>query len=142
MSVFLRTPYNYDMNAAGDESGLDCTGYVNELTGELILTPSLAKQQFAEECDINTIVRRFHLTGELPQNVRMPTYGDFEDVPTYQDAMKAIREADEAFMMMPAEVRARFGNDAAAFVAFCSDETNRGEAEKLGLVAPPPAPPC
>lgn len=129
---FLRTMYNYDMNEAGDKSGLDCR--YDPDTGEE--TPSMTKQAFAEECDINTIVRKFGLTGQLPQGVRMPSFGDFLDVPDYHSAMNAIREADESFMMMPADIRSRFGNDAGAFVAFCSDPANRVEAEKLGLVAP------
>lgn len=134
--VFVRSPYNYDRNAASDESGINCQ--VDVVTGEA--TPTLTKQSFLEEVDINTIVRRFNLTGQLPVGVRMPTYADFENVPTYQEAMNAIAEANQSFMMMPAEVRARFGNDAAAFVEFCSDERNREEAEKLGLVPPPPPP--
>lgn len=136
--VFVRSPYNYDRNAASDESGINCQ--VDVVTGEA--TPTLTKQSFLEEVDINTIVRRFNLTGQLPVGVRMPTYADFENVPTYQEAMNAIAEANQSFMMMPAEVRARFGNDAAAFVEFCSDERNREEAEKLGLVPPPPTPHC
>lgn len=130
MNPFLRTAYNYDMNMAGDESGIDCL--FDRHTGEQ--TPSKTQQHFAEECDINTIVRRFGLTGQLPTAVRMPTYGDFQNVPTYQEAMNAIRAADEAFMEMPAEVRARFNNDPASFVDFCSDPANKEEARKLGLV--------
>lgn len=136
MNPFVRSPYNYDMNVAGDESGLDCSRTVDPETGEVVLTPSLAKQSFAEEVDINTIVRRFGLTGQLPQAVRPPTFGDFENIPDYHAAMNAIRLADEAFMEMPAEVRARFGNDAGSFVEFVSDENNRDEARKLGLLVP------
>lgn len=127
---FVRSPYNYDRDAASDESGLDCS--VDRDTGEYL--PSMTKQSFAEECDINTIVRRFGLTGELPEGVRAPTFGDFQDVPDYHSAMNAIRQADEAFFEMPAELRARFGNDAGLFVEFCSDEKNRDEAERMGLV--------
>lgn len=121
--VFVRAPYNYDVDKASDESGLKCED------------ESLAKQQFAEECDINTIVRRFRITGELPSNVRMPTYGDFTEVTDFHSAMNAVAAARESFEAMPAEVRARFNNDPGAFVDFCSDDKNRAEAEKLGLVA-------
>lgn len=120
---FLRTPYNYDMSAAGDESALHCTD------------ESMAKQSFAEECDINTIVRRFGITGELPTNIRMPTYGDFTGVHDFKTAMDAIATANESFDALPAEVRARFNNDPAAFVDFCSDTRNRDEAKKLGLIS-------
>lgn len=122
-TVFVRSEYNYDRDKASDESGLRCEDL------------SLTKQSFAEECDINTIVRRFGVTGELPSNVVMPTYQDFEGVFDFQTAMNAIVKANESFMLMPAEVRARFNNDPALFVDFCSNDDNIDEAVKLGLIA-------
>lgn len=119
---FVRNPYNYDRNAAGDESGLKCED------------ESLTKQSFAEEADINTIVKRFHLTGELPQGVGAPTYEDFEGIFDFHSAMNAIARARESFDMLPPLVRARFENSPEAFVDFCSKEENRAEAERLGLV--------
>lgn len=120
--MFLRTEFNYDMNKAGDESGLRC------------LDVSRAKQQFAEESDINTIIRRFKIGGELPVGVRMPTFGDFAFVSDFKSAMDAIALANEAFDAMPAEVRSRFHNDPAEFLEFTSDKANLAEARKLGLV--------
>lgn len=120
--VFLRTPYNYDTMEASDASGLSCP------------EPTLAQQHAREETDINTIVRRFGLTGELPNNVRVPRYGDFTAVSDYQTAMNMVMEANEAFMQLPADVRSRFNNDPGALVDFMSDDSNRAEAEKLGLV--------
>lgn len=121
---FLRTAYNYDMNEAGDESGLEC------------LDKTLTKQSFADEVDINTIVERFHITGELPTNVRMPTYQDFTGIFDFHSAMNAIAQANEAFDKMPAAVRARFHNDPAEFVEFCSKDENHKEAAKMGLLTP------
>jgi len=121
---FIRSANNYDRNVASDASGLD--------TGP----DSMTQQSFAEECDINTIVRRFGLTGELPSGVRMPTYGDFTGVRDFHDAANAIAMANESFAALPAEVRARFQNDPGAFVDFCSLEANRAEAERLGMVLP------
>jgi phage internal scaffolding protein len=120
--MFLRTPYNYDTMEASDASALEC------------LDPSLAQQHAKDEADINTIVRRFGLTGELPQGVRMPQYGDFTDATDYHTSLNAVRAADAAFMELPAHIRTRFNNDPGAFVDFCSDENNRAEAEKFGLV--------
>lgn len=120
---FVRTPYNYDMNKAGDEDALRCKD------------PSLTKQSFADECDINTIVERFNVTGQLPTNVRMPTYADFTNTFDFHSAMTAIRTAQEAFDAMPAKVRARFHNDPAEFVDFCADKENLPEATRLGLVS-------
>lgn len=121
--VFIRSAYNYDMDEASDASGLLCE------------EESLAQQSFKEECDINTIVRRFGITGELPVGVRMPTYDDFTGVNDYHSALNAIVAACESFETLPAEVRERFGNDPGKFVDFCSDSENRAEAVKLGMIA-------
>lgn len=122
--VFVRSPYNYDMDAVSAETGLKCED------------PSLAVQDQKDEVDINTIVERFGLTGKLPNDVPAPVYRDFTVVSDYQTALNAVLAAQDAFMAMPANVRARFGNDPALFVDFCSDERNREEAVKLGLVVP------
>lgn len=125
-SIFLRSPFNYDRDAVSLETGLLCED------------KSLAQQQFADDADINTIVRRFNLTGQLPDNVRAPQYADFEEVYDFQTAMNAIRSAEESFMAMPANVRSRFYNDPHRFVEFCSDPANMDEARKLGLLVPSP----
>lgn len=121
-AVFLRTPYNYDTMQVSNDTGLSCP------------EPTLAQQHEKDECDINTIVRRFGLTGELPSGVRAPQYGDFTGATDYHTAMNAVISANNAFMQLPAEVRSRFNNDAGAFVDFCSDEKNRAEAKSLGLI--------
>lgn len=108
----------------------------SELTGLDCQDPSLAIQSAKEESDINTIVRRFGLTGQLPNDVRVPSFGDFTEVVDFHTAMNAVAMANESFMAMPAEVRSRFGNDPQAFVAFCSDEGNLEEMRKLGLAVP------
>lgn len=126
---FFRSPFNYDTDLVSEETGLKCED------------ETLAQQQFAEEVDINTILRRFGLTGELPTGVRMPTYGDFTEVHDFHSAVNAIAIAHEAFDAMPADVRARFNNDPGAFMEFVNKDSNRDEAVRLGLVVPPaPAP--
>lgn len=101
---------------------------------------SLANQSSAEECDINVIVRRFGLTGQVPnQGIRLPTYQDFEDIFDFQTAMNAVRAAEQEFMKVPADIRSRFGNDPQQFVEFCSDEKNIDELRKLGLAKAKPA---
>lgn len=126
---FVRSAYNYDMSTAGDESGLKCRDL------------SLAVQDQKDEVDINTLVRRFGLTGQLPQNVRAPMWGDFSEVGDYQSAMQATIDARNSFMQMPPDVRARFQNDPGAFVDFCSDDKNVDEMRKMGLCLPQDLPP-
>lgn len=122
----VRNPYNYDVDEASAEAGLVCP------------EETLTKQSFQEEVDINTIVRRFNLTGQLPENVAVPTYADFDEIFDFHSAMNVVAQAGEAFGLMPADVRARFHNDPGEFMDFVHDDRNYSEAVKLGLVMPPP----
>jgi len=121
---FLRTPYNYDTNAASNESGVHCED------------ASLAQQHFKDECDINNILRQFNITGLLPESPLSPRYGDFTGIGDYQSALNAVIAAEDGFMALPADIRSRFMNDPAMLIDFLADESNRAEAEKLGLVEP------
>lgn len=122
--MFLRSGFNYDRDLASDESGLKCED------------KSLARQSELEDSDINVIVKRFGLTGQLPSNVRVPSYGDFTSPLDFHQAMNLVSQANEAFLLMPAAVRSRFENDPGKFMDFVHDDANREEAEKLGLVVP------
>jgi len=119
---FLRTPYNYDTNAASDESGLACE------------EPTLAQQHFKDECDINNILRQFNITGLLPEAPLSPRYGDFSGITDYHSALNAVIAAEDGFMELPADLRARFLNDPENLINFLNDESNKDEAIKLGLV--------
>lgn len=129
--VFLRTPFNYDRDAVSRETGLMC------------LDETLTQQSFKEECDINTIVRNFGVTGEMPNNVRMPLPPDFQETMDYRESLEMIRQADAAFMQYPAELRARFENNPQKFADFIMDVDNKEEVGKLGLLRlkdPDPSP--
>lgn len=120
--IFIRSPYNYDVDEASIEDALECKD------------ASLAQQHMKDECDINTILKNFGVTGELPMTSKVPTYGDFTGVNDYHSAMNVVAQANSAFAELPAELRARFDNDPAKFVEFFNDEKNREEAIALGLV--------
>lgn len=123
-TVFVRSAYNYDMDAASRE-----TGMANDL-------PTKTQQQFRDEVDINTIVERFGLTGQMPEDFRAPQYGDFSDVVDFHTAQNAVLAAQDAFMQMPAGMRARFNNNPQNLMEFLADRANLDEARALGLVAP------
>jgi phage internal scaffolding protein len=120
--MFLRTPYNYDTDAASNESGLACE------------EPSLAQQHYKDECDINTILQKFNITGLLPQSPLSPRYGDFSGIGDYHTALNRVIAAQDEFEGLPAQIRARFDNDPAKLIEFLGNENNRAEAEELGLV--------
>jgi len=123
--MFIRSLFNYDRDAVSVDSGLVCED------------ESLALQSAKDESDINTIVRKFGLTGELPNDLKMPQSGDFTDVPDFHTAMNLVRSAQEEFLRVPADVRARFSNDPQKLMSFLEDESNRDEARKLGFLAEP-----
>ena len=120
--MFLRTPYNYDTDAASNESGLACE------------EPSLAQQHFKDECDINNILRQFNITGLLPEQPLSPRYGDFTGIGDYHTALNRVMAAQDEFDALPALIRARFDNDPSKLIEFLENSENRPEAEELGLV--------
>jgi len=98
--------------------------------------PSLTRQEFAEEADINSIMAKYQKTGLVPGTDRQPMYGDFADLPSYMEAQEIILRADAAFSALPAEVRRRFDNDPAEFVEFASDPKNIDQMRVWGLAEP------
>lgn len=132
------------------------TAFKNELvdpaTGEVTHPPSVAKQEFKDQCDVNNIIKSFKLTGQINHINAQAMMGRFEDLPDeidFQTSLNTIRDASQAFEALPAKLRDRFGNDPAQFLAFLSDPDNLDEARRLGIIkkpdpapdAPPPPPP-
>jgi len=126
--MFFSNGFNADNDQLSLDSGLCCED------------ESLAIQSAKDEADINTIVRRFGLTGELPGDLNMPQSGDFTNIPDFHTAMNLIRETQEEFLRVPAEIRARFNNDPQRFMQFVEDDANYDEARKLGLLKDPEVP--
>lgn len=124
---FVRGYLNYDVDAASEAVVVDCS-----------VEPSKTQQQFAEDADINTIVRRFGLTGQLPETLYMPQSGDFVDAKSFEESMALLVKAREEFMTLPGDVRYRFANDPGRLIEFLDNPENRDEALKLGLIAKPP----
>ena len=114
----------YDLKGRSDAAGLVC------------LDPSLTVQADAVDADINTLVRRFGLTGSMPENVKVPAYSDYDDIFDFHAAQLVIASANEEFMRMPAEVRAQFGNDPGVFFDVASNPENIDFLRDLGLAVP------
>lgn len=112
------------------DRGVDCS-----------VEPSMTKQSFADECDINKIMERYEKTGVMPEGRHMYEFGDAISEYSYQESLNAVIHADEQFAQLPAKLRDRFGNDPVQLLKFLEDPANRDEAVELGLVdRPPPAP--
>jgi len=118
----VKNPITYDRDQNSADSAL------------VFSKPSLTKQSFRDECDINNILRKFNVTGQLPVGSVQPQYGDFSGVTDYQSALNAVMAAQDSFLALPAKIRSRFQNDPALFVEFASDEANKDELKALGLL--------
>lgn len=125
---FIRSAYNYDT----DEASLDA-GYSSDL-------PSLTVQADAIDADINTIVKRFGLTGQLPPARDAGQFGDFSEVTDFQSAMNAVRAAGQAFMELPAEMREAYKNDPAQLLDALQNPSERARLQQLGVLNPDPQP--
>jgi hypothetical protein len=106
--------------------------------------PSLTRQEFAEDSDINTIMRRFESNGgRFPGDVnpREPQYLDLTAMPSdLMGTMAMLSDAESAFMSLPAAVRREFDNDPLQFVDFASDPENVPQMRTWGLAPPEPVP--
>lgn len=107
-TVFV-TPYTYDPAV---DPGVDCSN-----------DPGHTRQEFQEECDINNIMSRYLKTGILPDLIREDArYGDFSDVPSYQEALERVAFAQTQFNALPAKLRAECANDPALFLERASKD--------------------
>lgn len=107
--------------------------------------PSLTRQEFADECDINKLMAQYEKTGILPTNVNtgQPRYLDVSDVPDLQAAHHVLHEATIAFMSLPATIRRDFDNDPVKFINFAENPENLPKMREWKLAPPLPteAPP-
>jgi len=101
--------------------------------------PSLAVQSERDKCDLNIIKAIYDKTG-IMNNVRTdsPRYGDFTSSRDYHDLLFRAQQAQDDFMLLDAQIRARFDNDPGKLLDYVSDPKNRSEAIKLGLLNPEP----
>lgn len=105
---------------------------------------SMTQQHFADDADINTIVRRFGLTGQLPHSVSDGVYADFSGITDYDSALETIERTEARFMRLPAELRDTFRNDPAELVRFAVEHTEAELVEYFGrpqaVIEPPVVP--
>jgi len=122
---FIRTAFNYDRDFASLASGQDN------------LEPSMTRQHFKDEVDINSIYRRFAQTGETPPQ-SFPLEVDFLDAPDFHTALNLVTQAQQSFSLLDPSVRFRHNNDPREFLLWLNDPANRKEAQDMGIVNPDP----
>lgn len=102
---------------------------------------SKTKQSEMDACDINKIMSRYRDKGILPRMIKAnPMYGDFTDVPSYEESLQRVIFAQEQFAALPSSLRDRFSNDPSQFSRFASDPRNASELIEMGLASKPSRP--
>ncbi len=114
--------------------------YHGEVTATHNTEPSLTQQHFTEDADLNIMVARMGLTdgSQIPpyfhESVTGDKFGDFSDAPDFRTAMDRLKEAADAFNLLPAKIRKEFNNDPAQLMQFLEDPNNDERAVELGLL--------
>lgn len=115
------------------------TPYINQKTVKPFETvgESMTQEQFAEESEINNILRSHDRNGVIEHiNRGNAIYGDFSNITDFSDALQQIKEAQNEFQEIPWQIREKFQNDAGQFFKFASNPDNIQELRELGLANP------
>lgn len=117
--------------------GLDA--FYSDMTGHNNTEPSMTKQEFAADCDPNTLLDR-HARGQdisMFLTSRTPRYIDVSDMPTdYHTALNIVTRAKQDFMQLDAKIRAKFNNDPGAFYDFAVNPENKQSMIDMGFAEP------
>lgn len=101
--------------------------------------PSMTKQEFRDECNVNNILDKYQRTGiitHLKQN--KGAYDDFTQHGSYQESLNNVIEAENAFMALPSSIRKKFNNDPGAFCEYVANPENHSDLVEMGLAKPKP----
>lgn len=94
---------------------------------------SIVKKEFKDQTDINYMLKRFKVTGQIPVNKNMPQYGDVSGLKSFHDAHEIVQNAYDTFATLPAQIRKRFDNDPLSIIDFLDNPSNLEESYDLGL---------
>lgn len=92
----------------------------------------------SKQCNINEILKNRSMSEIMSEAAYANmTYLDISSLPSYQDALNIVIDADEKFLQLPSSVREKFGNNPQRFLDFVSDKNNISEMKELGLLNNP-----
>lgn len=106
---------------------------------------SLTKQSDTHDADVNVIMSKYMKSGD-PSIFMRNTQGIYADVSAmgdYQTCIAIVEQAREAFALLDAPIRDRFGNDPGQLIDAITDPAMKDELTKLGILedtSKPPAP--
>jgi len=95
--------------------------------------PTRAQQQFREECNINSIMKRYQKTGVIDHiNKYEGQYGEISPM-SFHEAQNTIATANSMFEELPSSARKQFKNDPAIFLEYVQDPANADSLRDMGL---------
>jgi len=102
--------------------------------GDIKITePSLTKQSFSKECNINNIMAKYQKTGAIDHvNKNEASYG-YATSNDFTASMEIVAKGQTMFNELPSSIRTKFENDPAKFLDFVQDKDNLKEMQELGL---------
>ena len=94
----------------------------------------ITKQEFAEDCNVNTIIKKMTNGGMLGHiNPAEPKYVDTTVVGDLQAAYLLIEETEEQFMELPADIRAAADNDPIKLAEMAGTVEGREKLKNAGM---------
>lgn len=98
--------------------------------------PSLTKQYFKNECNINNIIAKFAATGQLPlANNQEPQYGFAPDLDLdLKSSIDMVNALKSEFYKLPKDIQKSFDNNPNNYGEFLSDYENNPEKYSADLV--------
>ena len=112
--------------------------------------PSLTQQEFAENADINIMLKKLVVSKDPIAMARLaqPNFNgvdtlDLSEIGDYKESLDRVLEVQNNFNNLPADWRKKFGQDPVQFLQYIADPDNREVLENAGLMHPaePSSPP-
>ena len=92
--------------------------------------PSLTRQSEAKAADINTIMRKYDRTGLISHLAAAEgVFVDVSGIGSYQESIQQVELARSHFMELPANLRAEFANDPAAYLDWSNQASEEDRQE-------------
>lgn len=114
-----KTPYNHDRDAESARVALRCND------------PSLTKQEFKDDSDINVILDRFLKTQEPPPMALPEHFTDLTGRTSYFEMASKIAEANQMFYRLPPDIRQEFANDPAQWADAVNTAIETDDGDRL-----------
>lgn len=99
---------------------------------------SRTQQQYRDENNPNTIMRRYNASGQITGRYRDKNAGAFIDCPatirTFQEARDLYLSIEATFMELPVNVRKHFQHSPEALLVAIENPSRREELEALGVL--------